>query len=119
MTEQNTKKTEKKKTVAKKKIELKNIDVAYAVLVEPWITEKTHSAIAQNKYTFKVTRDSNKKQVKKAIEGLYGVIVEKVSVVNIAAKKRNFGRHTSLTSAFKKATVTIKQGQSIEIFRGA
>lgn len=119
MTEQNTKKTEKKKTVAKKKVELKNVDVAYAVLIEPWITEKTHSAIAQNKYTFKVKRESDKKQVKMAIEGLYGVAVEKISVVNIAAKKRNFGRHRSLTSAFKKATVTLKQGQSIELFRGA
>jgi large subunit ribosomal protein L23 len=118
MTEENIKKIEKKKAISKKVLE-KSANMAYAILVEPWITEKTHSAMAQNKYTFKIRRDSDKKKVKKAIEDLYSVKVEAISIINIAAKKKNFGRHIGVKAAIKKAIVTISKGQSIEIFKGA
>lgn len=105
---------EKKKTPA-----IKDAAMAYAVLAEPWITEKTHSAMANNKYSFKVVLSATKKQVKKAVEGLYSVTVEKIAITNIHSKKRNYGRYEGTKAAIKKATVTIKEGQSIEIFKGA
>ncbi|MEI7890621.1 MAG: 50S ribosomal protein L23 [bacterium] len=95
----------------------KNAEVAYRVLIEPWITEKTHKAIADNKYTFKVVKSSTKKQVKLAIEGTYGVAVSKITVVNIKPKKKAYGRHMGVKSGFKKATVTLKEGSKIELFQ--
>lgn len=129
-TEEKKEKVTEKKTTAKKvvkkapviKKELLNTehsDIAYKVLVEPWITEKTHKAIGDGKYTFKVVRNATKKQVKMAIEGMYKVKVEKMNVVNIIAKKKAYGRHMGTKAGFKKATVTLKQGDKIELFQGA
>lgn len=114
------KKVVKKAPAAKKEVIVaaEHSDIAYRVLTEPWITEKTHKAIADNKYTFKVIRSATKKQVKLAIEGLYSVKVEKISVVNIKAKKKAYGRHEGTKAGFKKATVTLKQGDKIELFQG-
>jgi len=94
-------------------------DIAYKVLVEPWVTEKTHAAMADNKYTFRVTKQATKMQVKKAIEGLYKVKVEKVTVLNVLAKKKAYGRHEGKIAGFKKATLTLKKGDKIEFFQGA
>lgn len=114
------KKAKTEKAVAKKKpAAVKNANVAYAVLLEPWITEKSHAAMALNRYTFKVVLKASKKQVKKAIEGLYGVNVLRVAITNMPAKRTNTGRHAGKRSAIKKAIVTIKEGQSIELFKGA
>ncbi len=110
-----------KKTTSKKEVAIvaaKNSDIAYRVLTEPWITEKTHRAIADDKYTFKVIKSATKKQVKLAIEGLYSVKVERVSVVNVKDKKKAYGRHEGVKSGFKKATVTLKKGDKIELFQG-
>lgn len=116
------KKTTKKVAAVKKEATVEaaqHADIAYKVLVEPWVTEKTHAAMADNKYTFKVTKKATKTQVKKAIEGMYKVKVEKVSVVNVLPKKRAYGRHEGTISGFKKATLTLKKGDKIEFFQGA
>ena len=124
-TEEKIEKVTPAKTTAKKSakketsIITKHANIAYRVLIEPWITEKTHAAIADNKYTFKVIRSATKMETKKAIEGIYNVKVEKVTVVNIKAKKRAYGRHEGTKSGFKKATVTLKEGDKIEFFQGA
>lgn len=109
-------KSSKKET---KKLGTKNSKTAYEVLVEPWITEKSHSMMSANKYVFKVARTATKTQVKSAIEGLYGVKVVKMGVVNISDKAKYFGRHVGKVSGFKKAIVTLKAGDSIELFGGA
>ena len=119
-----TKKEEKKQTkkVAKKSdaiVIADNSEIACRVLVEPWITEKTHAAIVDNKYTFKVTNDATKKQVKMAIEGIYRVHVEKITMVNLKPKRRSYGRFGGFKSSIRKATVTLKKGDKIELFQGA
>lgn len=96
-----------------------NSEMACKALVEPWITEKTHAAIADNKYTFKITGSTTKKQVKMAIEGVYSVHVEKITVVNLKPKKKAYGRYEGIKSGIRKATVTLKKGDKIELFRGA
>lgn len=115
------KKVTKKVASAKKEVIViaENSEIAYRVLSEPWITEKTHAAMADNKYTFKVTTKATKKEVKLAIEGLYKVKVEKVTVVTVLPKKRAYGRHEGTKAGFKKATVTLKKGDKIELFQGA
>ena len=89
---------------------------ANGVLVEPWITEKTHELMSENKYVFRVTKDSTKKQVKKAIENLYSVEVINVNIVNIHPKKRRFGTKIGKKAGFKKAIATLKDGDKIKMY---
>ncbi len=123
--EEKKEKTSKKevavKKVAKKvlPIAVENAEIAYKILVEPWITEKSHAGLADNKYVFRITRQATKAEVKKAIEGFYKVKVEKVAVMNFIPKKRVYGRFEGTKSAIKKAIVTLKEGDKIELFQGA
>lgn len=110
-----TKKEEKKE---KKTQQLGKSDFAYRFLIEPWITEKSHQEMAQNKYVFKVSPESNKKNIEKAVEDLYKVKVVSVNVVNIHRKKRVYGRTKGYKSGYKKAIVTLKEGDKIQLFEG-
>ena len=87
-------------------------------LLEPWITEKSHQEMDQNKYIFKVSKNSNKISIKKSVEDLYKVIVLDVNIVNIHPKKRIYGRTKGFKSGFKKAIVKLKEGDKIELFEG-
>jgi large subunit ribosomal protein L23 len=94
-------------------------NIAYKILVEPIITEAASLAIELNKYTFKVTAEANKIQIRKAIEELYKV---KVIAVNTSTRKRrsvSYGKTPGFKSEVKKAIVTLKEGDSIELFNGA
>lgn len=120
------KKEESKKTTksAPKKAKASNKKVVengriFDVLLAPRITEKTHDLIGEDKYVFKVAVDSNKKEIKKSVESVYGVTVEGVNVVNTKPKKRRFGRIVGKKAGFKKAIVTLKKGDKIEFFQGA
>jgi large subunit ribosomal protein L23 len=92
---------------------------AYQIIKEPHITEKATFLTNQDKYVFKVSRRANKTEVKKAVEALYGVKVEKVHMIHSAPKKRRLGRHEGwrqgLKRGFKKAIVTLKKGEKIEL----
>ncbi|MCX6765995.1 MAG: 50S ribosomal protein L23 [Candidatus Moranbacteria bacterium] len=88
------------------------------ILIEPWITEKSHAAMALNKYEFRVSKDSDKSDIKMAVEELYNVRVTDVNIVNIPPKKRNYGRFVGKKSGYKKAIVTLKEGDKIELFKG-
>lgn len=84
------------------------------VLVQPRISEKAGHLAAINKYVFKVKREANKVEVKKAVEAAYKVRVVQVNMINNLGKKRTFGRATGTTSGFKKAIVTLRKGDSIQ-----
>jgi large subunit ribosomal protein L23 len=103
---------------AKENISENNGTLAEKVLIEPWITEASTSAMELNKYVFRVSPSSAKVQIKKAIEGLYGVKVISVNTVKIPKKLRKYGRTPGWKSGFKKATVTLKVGDKIELFQG-
>jgi large subunit ribosomal protein L23 len=94
----------------------KTQDIAYKVLVEPWITEASTAAAEMNKYIFKVAKNATKKNIKTAIEGLYNVSVITVRTINIPAKKRTRGKVVGKKPGFKKAIVKIKEGESIDLF---
>jgi large subunit ribosomal protein L23 len=91
-------------------------NIAYRVLIEPWITEAATMAAQENKYVFKVAKDANKNEIKKSIEILYNVNVINVRTINIPAKKRTRGRIVGKKAGFKKAIVKIKSGESIDVF---
>lgn len=119
MAETSTKKVTKKPATKKAEmiVAAENAEIACRILVEPWITEKTHGAIANEKYTFKVTGGATKKQVKAAIDGMYKVHVAKINVVNVQSKRKAYGRYMGIKSGMKKATVTLKKGEKIELFK--
>lgn len=87
----------------------------YKVLVKPYVTEKISNLNALNKYGFRVGPGSNKIEIKKAIEGLYGVKVEKVAVLSTQAKTRRLGRQIGRKPGFKKAIVTLREGDKIDV----
>lgn len=86
------------------------------VLIEPWITENTTAMLELNKYVFKIAPMAGKKEVKKAVENLYKVKVEAVNTIKIPRKFRIMGRKQGWKSGFKKAIVTLKEGDKIELF---
>jgi len=88
------------------------------VLQRPIITEKSTALQERGKYTFEVAEKANKHQVKQAVEKAFNVEVLKVNVITVHPKWRGPGRRRGLTSASKKAVVTLKKGQKIEFFEG-
>ena len=88
------------------------------ILRRPVITEKSTAMQERGKYAFEVARGANKQQIKRAVEESFQVQVDKVNVITVTAKWRGPGRRRGLTSPWKKAIVTLKQGQKIEFFEG-
>lgn len=101
---------------ADKKVQ--NSNIAYRVLIEPWITEAATILAQENKYVFKVVKKASKNDVKKAIEELYKVAVISVRTISIPSKKRMRGRIEGRKAGIKKAIVKIKEGDSINIYEG-
>ena len=93
-----------------------------SIIVKPIFTEK-QTAITEkfeNRYGFIVVPGANKVEIKKAIEGLYNVHVESVNTVKYNGKTRSrytkSGVVTGSTGAYKKAIVTLKKGETIDLF---
>lgn len=90
----------------------------YEVLRRPLITEKNTILQAQNKYVFEVAKQANKILVKKAVEAAFKVKVNSVNVLTVPGKTRRVGKQLVLTQSWKKAIVTLRQGDKIEFFEG-
>ena len=82
------------------------------------ITEKANRLREMNVYQFEVTKKANKHQIKEAVEKLFGVNVVDVKTSISPSKPRRLGRSEGHKPGYKKASVTIKQGQIIEIVEG-
>jgi large subunit ribosomal protein L23 len=92
---------------------------AYQIIEQPLVTEKSVSGAGHGKYTFRVSRDSNKIEIAQAIEKVFNVKVTDVNTMTVKGKKKRVGRHPEgKTSDWKKAIVTLKPGDKIEIFEG-
>ena len=90
----------------------------YDVIIRPIITENTMDMAADKKYAFKVAKDANKTEVRKAIEEIFGVDVAKVNIMNVSGKRKRLGRTFGTTSSYKKAVVTLTpDSKEIEIFQ--
>jgi large subunit ribosomal protein L23 len=91
----------------------------HEVIVRPVVTEKSTELLDRNgAYTFVVARDSNKLEIAKAIETLFSVKVKNVRTMQYRGKERRVGKHVGRRAAWKKAVVTLREGDSIEIFEG-
>ncbi|MDH7600831.1 MAG: 50S ribosomal protein L23 [Armatimonadota bacterium] len=92
---------------------------AYSIIKRPLITEKSMNLTAQGKYAFEVDPDANKIEIARAVEEIFGVEVVKVNTINVKPKRKRLGRFEGTTGGMKKAYVTLKPGQRIQIFEGA
>lgn len=88
----------------------------YQIIVRPMITEKNTRLMEFNKYTFKVMRTATKPQIKRAVENIFRVKVVKVHTMNVRGKKRRRGRDFGYTADWKKAIVTLQEGDHIDVF---
>ena len=94
---------------------LKNVNAAKKALV---VTAENNEN-ANKKYTFVVAKDANKTEIKKAVEAIFGVNVEKVNTLNYDGKVKRMGRHEGRTASFKKAVVKLTaDSKEIEFFQG-
>ena len=90
----------------------------YDVIIRPIITENTMDMAADKKYAFKVAKEANKTEVRKAVEEIFGVDVAKVNIMNVSGKRKRLGRTFGTTSSYKKAIVTLTpDSKEIEIFQ--
>jgi large subunit ribosomal protein L23 len=91
------------------------------ILIKPIITEKaTNDSELNNRYTFQVNVKSNKVEIKKAVEKVYGVSVEKVRTINVrpdrSTRYTKAGIQHGKTNAVKKAIVQLAEGESIDLY---
>ncbi|MCX7832108.1 MAG: 50S ribosomal protein L23 [Actinobacteria bacterium] len=87
------------------------------IIIAPIITEKSYRlANEENKYSFRVHPDANKIEIKNAVEKLFNVKVLSVNTINVKPKKKRLGKFEGRTNRWKKAVVTLKEGDRIEFF---
>ena len=84
-----------------------------SIIRKPWITEKATDAAGDRKYVFVVAREATKNEVKKAIQEIYKVHVTSVNMINRRAKQKGMRHLKGHTQGFKKAVVTLKEGDTI------
>ena len=89
------------------------------IIIRPIVTEQSMAHMAENKYTFVVSKKANKTEIKKAVEAIFGVNVEKVNTLNYDGKVKRMGRSVGRTASFKKAVVKLTaDSKEIEFFQG-
>jgi large subunit ribosomal protein L23 len=92
---------------------------AREIVLRPLITEKgTQLKMASNQYLFQVDKGANKIEIKKAVEEIWDVHVIAVRTIGMRGKKKRMGRFEGRRPDWKKAVVTLKQGETIELFEG-
>jgi len=87
------------------------------IIIRPVISEKSYEMIEQNRYTFEVAKTASKPQIATAISEIFDVTVSKVNTINVTGKPRRVRAAKGKTRDWKKAVVTLKEGDSIEFFQ--
>lgn len=93
----------------------------YSMIVRPVISEKATMLAEQGKYVFEVAPGANKIQIKQAVEEVFAskkVQVESVNVFQVPGKQRRVGRSVGMSKSWKKAIVTLRPGQRLDLFEG-
>ena len=89
------------------------------VIVRPLVTEKSHDQLDRlGAYTFVVAKDANKIEIAQAVEKQFNVKVSDVRTMRYAGKAKRMGKHAGRRPSWKKAVVTLAEGDSIELFEG-
>lgn len=108
--------SKKQKTKSTAKETKKNHGQSYEHLIRPIITEKASFLGMYNQYIFEVAPHSNKIEIKKALQSLYGVKPAKINSLNMRGKSIRYGRHWGQMKNWKKIIVTLKAGDKIDVY---
>ncbi len=112
------KKSAKKDAAPKGSEFLREQSLAERVLLSGRMTEKAYVLGMLNQYVFRVAKGATKDEVRRAVEAAYGVHVDKVRTINVASRKRTFGRTIGRTAGMRKAVVTLSKGEEIVLSKG-
>lgn len=88
----------------------------YNVIIRPVVSERSFDLMNQNKYTFEVAKQAPKEEIADAVEKLFGVHVVKVNTISVKPKTKRVRYQAGKTRSWKKAIVTVAEGDSIELF---
>jgi large subunit ribosomal protein L23 len=94
----------------------------HRIILAPVVSEKSTRLAekpVEKQYVFKVLRDSRKPEIKRAVELMFDVKVETVRTLNVKGKSKRFGRSEGVRSDWKKAYITLAEGQQIDLLTGA
>jgi large subunit ribosomal protein L23 len=91
----------------------------HKIIRRPIVTEKTTQMMQEgNQYVFEVDRDANKIEIARAVQDLFNVKVSSVKTLNFIGKERRMGFHRGKRPSWKKAVVTLKEGETIPVIEG-
>ncbi len=93
--------------------------LAHDIIIRPVITEKSSRQMEHNQYTFEVHPSANKIQIRNAVQDVFKVKVEKVHTLKVRSKPKRMGAFLGKSRSWKKAIVTLVDGERIEFFEGA
>lgn len=88
----------------------------HSVLLRPVMTDKSHGLQSLNKVVFRVRKDATKHQIRQAVEELFDVAVDGVNTIKMPGKPKRYGRHATQKSGYKKAIVTLAEGESLDFY---
>lgn len=104
-----------KATETKKVATIQNCDC----IIRPILTEESMDNMQnKNKITVEVKKNANKIDIKNSFEAIFGVKVKQVNTSNVRAKSKRVGRYSGYTSSYKKAVITLAEGQSLDLLKG-
>lgn len=88
------------------------------IVIQPIVSEKSYDHMADGVYQFRVANSANKNEIKEAIETIFKVTVNKVNTTTVVSKPKRRGVFQGYTTSWKKAVVTLKEGDKIDFFEG-
>jgi large subunit ribosomal protein L23 len=88
------------------------------IIIRPIVTEKSTAMVGDRQYTFEVDKRATKCMIKDAIEEIFDVKVKSVNTMRYTGKRRRMGVHEGKRKDWKKAVITLEEGQQIELFEG-
>lgn len=91
---------------------------AHDIIIRPIVSEKSFELMEQGRYTFEVAKDANKEQIAAAVSEVFGVTVTSVNTMNVSGKPRRLRYNKGLSRSWKKAIVTLKDGDAIDLYAG-
>jgi large subunit ribosomal protein L23 len=86
------------------------------VVIKPVISEKSYSQIDNGKYTFEVAKTARKEEIRRSVEEIFKIHVTAVNTITMRGKRKRRGYTSGMTKTWKKAIVTVREGDRIEAF---
>jgi len=91
---------------------------AHDIIIRPIVSEKSFNLMEQGRYTFEVAKEAKKEQIAQAVTEIFGVTVTSVNTMNVSGKPRRLRYNKGLSRSWKKAIVTLKDGDAIDLYAG-